>query len=72
MMIAFIQRLPLSAIFEGAFSILAVIFSTYRNERAVVPDELLADITLGVTVSHTQVRFFKQVLKNKFNRWRKK
>lgn len=70
-MLAVMTKVPFSAIFEGFFSMMAVIFSTYRNERNVVPKHLLPDITLGVSVFHTQMRFYKRVLKNKLMKWRK-
>lgn len=69
---AIISGIPISAIIEGLCAMTAVVFSTYRNERNVVPKEKIKDITLGVTIAHTQIRFFTQVLKNKFKFFRKK
>jgi GT2 family glycosyltransferase len=69
---ASITRMPISAILEGIFSMTAVIFSTYRNERNIVPKNKIADITLGVSISHTQWRFFKQILASKLKKiWKK-
>ena len=65
---ALINRMPLTSILEGIFGMLEMMFYTYRNERAVVPREKLVDITLGVSVAHTQYRFFKQVISNKLKR----
>jgi GT2 family glycosyltransferase len=67
--LAVMNRLPLSAYFEGFFGMLEVILSTYRNERNIVPKEKLYDITLGVSIAHTQFRFFKQVIGTKIRRW---
>ena len=65
---AVINRLPIGSIIEGMLGMLEIMFFAYRNERAVVPKEKLADITLGVSVAHTQYRFFKQVIGNKLKR----
>ncbi len=69
-LIGVINRMPISALFEGFFGMLEVCFYAYRNERTVAPPDKLQDITLGVGVSKTQFRFFKQVLKNKLKKWR--
>lgn len=65
---AFINRLPLSAITEGMLGMLEIMFYTYRNERNIVPLDKMHDITLGVSVAHTQYRFFKQVIGNKLKK----
>lgn len=67
-----ISRIPFLALLEGIWTMQAVAVSTFRNERNVVPKEKLKDITLGVGVSHNQIRYFKQKFKNLLNRWRKK
>ncbi len=64
-LLAIMTKIPLSAILEGFFGMLSVVFFTYRNERNVVPEEKMDEITLGVSISHTQWRYFKQVLTNK-------
>ncbi|MFC2130343.1 glycosyltransferase family 2 protein [Bacteroidota bacterium] len=65
---ALMNRLPVSAIIEGMLGMLEIMFYTYRNERDIVPKEKLKDITLGVSVAHTQYRFFKQVFSNKLKK----
>ena len=72
LLIALLTRLPLIAIIEGAFSMLAVGLKTIRTERNIIPKEKIADVTLGVTVFRTQIRFFKQIIKNKMQKCRKK
>lgn len=67
--LAISQKMPPSAIFEGVFSMLAAMFSTYRNERRVVSKEKLNDITLGVSILRTQMRFFKQTFMFKLKKW---
>ena len=62
---AIMNRMPLISILEGIFGMLEMMAYTYRNERNVVPEDKIPDITLGVTVAHTQFRFFKQVISNK-------
>ena len=69
---AVLARLPLSAIIEGSFSMIAVIFSTARNERSIVPKEKIKDITMGVSIFSTQMKFFKELIKKNLNGWRKK
>jgi len=66
---AIMNRMPIGSILEGIFGMLEMMFYTYRNERNVVPAEMINDITLGVSVSHTQYRFFKQVISNKLKKW---
>jgi len=70
--LALISRLPISAILEGMFGMISVIFYTIRNERNVVPKDKIKDITLGVSVFHTQMRYFSQVFSNKIRRWLRK
>jgi GT2 family glycosyltransferase len=73
MMSAIVYRYPLLAVIECFFTLLAVTFYTIRNERQVVPENKLEDITLGVSLAKTQYRFFKQVLLSKIRRtWKKK
>jgi GT2 family glycosyltransferase len=73
MIIAIVYRYPITAMMDCFFSMLAVTFNTIRNERRVVPEEKLDDITLGVSIAKTQYRFFKQVLLSKIRRtWKKK
>ncbi len=70
---AVIYRYPILAIIECFFTLFAVTFYTVRNERRVVPPEKLDDITLGVSLATTQLRFFKQVLTSKIKRtWKKR
>jgi glycosyltransferase involved in cell wall biosynthesis len=70
---AIIYRYPILAIIECFFTLFAVTFYTVRNERRVVPEDKLDDITLGVSLATTQLRFFKQVLLSKIRRtWKKK
>ncbi len=71
-LIAVLTKLPFLAIIEGVFSMIAVALKTIRTERQVVPKDKIDDITLGVTVMRTQIRFFKQIIKNKMQRCRKK
>jgi len=63
-----LQRLPISALIEGAFGMLEVAFSTYRNERDVVPEDKIEDITLGTTITRAQYKFVKQKLTGIFKR----
>jgi GT2 family glycosyltransferase len=73
MMSAIVYRYPILAVIECFFTLLAVTFYTIRNERQVVPEDKLEDITLGVSLAKTQYRFFKQVLLSKIRRtWKKK
>lgn len=72
LLIAMLTRLPFLAFIEGAFSMLAVALKTIRTERMVIPKEKINDVTLGVTVFRTQIRFFKQIIKNKMQKCRKK
>ncbi len=71
-LLAVVSRLPISAIMEGFFGMISVIFSTYRNERNVVPKDKMWDITLGVSIFHTQIRFFVHTFQSKLAKWRKK
>lgn len=71
-LLAVFTKIPPSAILEGFFGMLSIMFYTYRNERNVVPPEKMNDITLGVSVSHNQMRFFKQVVMNKLRKIIKK
>lgn len=72
-LIAIIYRYPFLAVLECFFSMITVTFHTIRNERTVVPNDKIQDITLGVSLAKTQFRFFKQVLLSKIRRtWKKK
>jgi hypothetical protein len=64
-----INRMPLSSILEGIFGMLEMMFYTYRNERMVVPQDKINDITLGVSIARSQYRFFKQIISNKIKKW---
>jgi GT2 family glycosyltransferase len=66
---ALVNRLPISSIIEGMLGMMEIMFYTYRNERNIVPEDKMEDITLGVTVAHTQYRFFKQVISNKLKKF---
>ncbi len=72
LMMALMSRIPFSAIIEGIFTMEAVYFSTLRKERNVVPKELMGEITLGVSFTKTQVRFFRHKIVGKFRRKNKK
>ena len=67
-----ISRIPPMALLEGILTMQAVTFSTIRNERNVVPKDKMKDITLGVSITRNQYRFFIQKFKNFFKKWRKK
>jgi len=66
---AIMNKMPIGAILEGLFGMLEMVFYTYRNERMVAPKDKIKDITLGVSLSHTQFRFFKRVISNKIRQW---
>ncbi len=66
--LALLNRMPISSILEGVFGMLEMMFYTYRNERQVCPEDKLQNITLGVSIAHTQLRFFKQVISNKLKK----
>jgi glycosyltransferase involved in cell wall biosynthesis len=70
--VALLQRIPISAFFEGAFGMLATMFGTYRDERSVVPKEKIKDITLGVTIGRNQRKYFADVIKKKLGKWFRK
>jgi GT2 family glycosyltransferase len=64
---AIAKRLPLSAIFEGFFGMLSVAFGAYREERQVVPTNMIDDITLGTNAFKTQIHYYKTIFGLKFN-----
>jgi GT2 family glycosyltransferase len=66
---ALINRMPVTSILEGIFGMLEMMFYTYRNERMVVPQDKINDITLGVSIARSQYRFFKQIISNKIKKW---
>jgi GT2 family glycosyltransferase len=68
---ALITRIPLSVILEGFLTLNAVIISTCRNERNVVPKDKIKDITLGVSLFSAQMKFFREIIKKKLSKWRK-
>jgi len=67
-LMAIISRINLFAILEGMLSMMAVALQTIRSERRVVPKELIPQITLGTSLTKTQLKFFKHVLFNKIKR----
>lgn len=72
LLMGIIKKYPILSIIECFFSMTTVIFFAYRNERRVVPDDKLYDITLGVSLANTQFRYFKQVVTSKIRRmWKK-
>lgn len=65
---AIISRINPIAILEGILSMNAVALQTIRNERRVVPKSLIPEITLGTSLTKTQIKFFKHVIFNKIKR----
>ncbi|MGA2298581.1 MAG: glycosyltransferase [FCB group bacterium] len=72
LIIGIAMLLPISALIEGFFSSIAIIFSTFRNERQPIPKDKIKDITLGINLFKTQIIFFKNVFSRKMNKWAKK
>jgi GT2 family glycosyltransferase len=66
-----INRVPVSAFFECAFSLCAVSLSTWRNEHIEVTPDKLKEITLGVSLSSSLWNYFRQGATNKIKKWRK-
>lgn len=66
-----LSRIPISALIEGILAMNAVVFSTYRNERQVVPKNKLKDITLGTSILRAQIKFAKEIFKKKIQNWKK-
>jgi len=66
------SRVKMSARIEGAFSMLAIIFYTYRNERKPVPRNKVKDITLGVNFTRGLFFNFFSLVSRKINRFLKK
>lgn len=65
------MKMPLSAIFECFFTMNATIFSTYRNERNIIPKNKIKDITLGISLFKAQFTYYKNVVKRKMIKWKK-
>lgn len=61
----FQKRLPISALLEGLFGMLSVAFGTYREERQVVPKEMIPKITLGFNPVRTQALYYSNLIKRK-------
>jgi len=59
------KRLPISAIMEGLFGMISVAFGTFREERQVVPKEMIKRITLGVHPLKVQYVFYKNIIDRK-------
>jgi hypothetical protein len=72
LIIGIAMLLPISALIEGFFISIAIIFSTFRNERQPIPKDKIKDITLGINLFKTQIIFFKNVFSRKMNKWAKK
>jgi GT2 family glycosyltransferase len=65
---AIISKVSVGAFVEGILTMLTTVFSTYRKERRVVPNELLHEITMGVSLTKTQIKYFAEVFTNKFKK----
>ncbi len=66
---SFSMKVKLSAFIEGLLIMPAVIFSTYRNERNVVPKDKIKDITLGVGIMSSQFKVYADKVKRKLQKW---
>ncbi|MBM2814478.1 MAG: hypothetical protein HW421_1240 [Ignavibacteria bacterium] len=65
-----LKGVSIGAVFESFFTVLAVSFSTFRNERKVVTTAQLKEITMGVSVFRTQVNYFREIIKRNIKKWR--
>lgn len=62
---AIYKKIRPASYFEGIFGMLSVAFMAYRNERTVVPQSLMYDVTLGKSAFRSQFLFYKSVITRK-------
>lgn len=67
-----ISRVSFMAWIEGILTMQTTVISTFRKERVPVKPELVSEITLGVSLTKVQIKFFRDVIINKVKRWLKK
>lgn len=67
-MVALSSRVGFKAYFEGILVMKAVSLHTIRKERKPIPKNKIKDITLGTSLLKSQMRFFKNAIKNRLKR----
>ncbi len=65
---AIYKRVRIATFLEGFFGMLSVAFMAYRNERNVVPKNMMYDVTLGTSAFKSQYLLYKSVLLRKIRR----
>lgn len=64
------KRVPISALFEGIFAMVAVVFKTYRDEKMTLDDETLKKVTLGQSILRNQLQYMREVFKNLYKKFK--
>ncbi len=67
--VAISSKISLIAYLEGILSMKAISLQTIRKERNPVPKDKIKDITLGVSLFKSQMKYFKNAFLNRFKKW---
>jgi len=70
--VAIFSKVRFKAIIEGLFAMFITTILTIRKERNPVPKDRIKDITLGVSLFKSQMKYFQNALKNRLKRFGKK
>ena len=70
-LLGFVSRIPVGAIIETVLSMNKVMIATARNERNIVPASKIDDITMGISLFSTQMKYVRELFKKKFGKYNK-